>query len=79
MVGRRYAASAGTGEPSGPSPAAVRGWLVLLRCPDCKAPREAIPELGVAAFAGRYCERHGPGNWWLTVYDGPPFGKRHTP
>lgn len=50
----------------GPGPRAHGSrWLVLGLCPDC---------------GPLYCSRHDQNNWWLTVYDGPPFTPktRHT-
>lgn len=41
--------------------AGPRSWIVLRDCPAC---------------GPRYCDRHGPRNWWLTEYNGPPFGRR---
>ena len=38
-------------------------WLVLRACPDCSRV---------------YCRRHDSQNWWLTEYNGPPFGFRRA-
>lgn len=56
---------------SGPAPRRAPSgvWLVARLCIGCRF-RDGVPV---------YCGLHSRENWWLTVYDGPPFGKRHTP
>ncbi len=53
--------------PAARRPAPVAVWLVARACPGCHLASDGETV---------YCGRHNDENWWLTEYNGPPFGKR---